>query len=117
MTDEAKQALVARQVAAIKGFYIHLVVFTLVMALLLTINVASGADWWAQWPFLGWGVGVLGHAFAVFGQAPGALARWEQRKAEELRHRLETVDPETPSAPKHHGVAATGPPATDPAAR
>jgi hypothetical protein len=89
MTDQDTQALVERQVAAIKGFYIHLAVFTLVMVLLLTINVASGADWWAQWVFLGWGVGVLGHAFAVFGQAPVALARWEQRKRVELTRRLD----------------------------
>ena len=100
MTEQEQQILVARQVAAIKGFYIHLAVFTLVMALLLVINIAPGGDWWVQWPFLGWGIGVLGHAFAVFGRAPGALARWEQSKTEELKCRLETAESQAPHNPK-----------------
>jgi hypothetical protein len=73
-----------RQVAAMKGFYIHLAVFVLVLAGLLAINAASSGSWWVQWVFLGWGIGVLAHALAVFGRAPRAVAEWEERKTKQL---------------------------------
>ncbi len=118
MNEHKKLYLAKRQVAAIKGFYIHLAVFVLVMALLLAINVATGDDWWVQWPFFGWGVGVIGHAIAVFGHSPGAVsqspgivARWEQRKIAELTRRLEEVEPT--EAPKASGSAVMERPVAD----
>jgi 2TM domain len=42
-------------VAALKGFYIHLVVFALLLMGLLAVNSASGGSWWVVWVFLGWG--------------------------------------------------------------
>jgi fatty acid desaturase len=71
-----------RQVAALKGFYIHLVVFAAVMLGLLGINYAVGEPWWALWVLLGWGVGVLAHALGVFGHFSKRIARWEKRKIE-----------------------------------
>ena len=91
MSTEDTLSLARRHVAAIKGFYIHLAVFVLVNALLLVLNASTGAPWWAQWPLLGWGIGVIGHAIAVFGSAPGALARWEARKTEEVKRRLDAT--------------------------
>ena len=73
-----------KQVAAIKGFYIHLAVFALVLAGLLAINAAGGGSWWVQWVFLGWGIGVVAHALAVFGRAPRAVADWEEKKVKQL---------------------------------
>ena len=40
--DDAKIARAKRRVAAIKGFYVHLLVFALVLAGLFAINAASG---------------------------------------------------------------------------
>ncbi len=94
MTEDEKLSLAKRQVAAIKGFYIHLAVFALVMAVLLAIDLGTGSGWWVQWPLLGWGVGVLGHAFGVFGHSPGALARWEQKKVAEIKRRLDEAEPD-----------------------
>jgi fatty acid desaturase len=93
MDEQEKLALAKRQVAAIKGFYIHLIVFVLVIALLLAINIVTGSGWWVQWVFLGWGIGVLGHAFGVFGHFPGAVARWEHKKVAEIMHRLDEREP------------------------
>ena len=63
MNEHEKAAKAAQRVEAITGFYIHLVVFVLVMALLLAVNWLGTPDiWWVQWPFLGWGIGVLVHA-------------------------------------------------------
>jgi hypothetical protein len=49
------------------GFFIHLLVYVLVNALLVAINLStSTAHLWFKWPLLGWGVGVLLHGLAVF---------------------------------------------------
>ena len=58
MNEQERLALAKRQVGAIKGFYIHLAVFVLVMAVLLAANASVGTRWWVQWPFFGWGIGV-----------------------------------------------------------
>ena len=93
MNEQERLALAKRQVGAIKGFYIHFAVFILVMAVLLAANASVGTRWWVQWPFLGWGIGVLGHAFAVFGQSPVAVSRWEAKKIDEMKRRLDAEDP------------------------
>lgn len=78
------RAAARKRVEEIKALYIHLFVYALVIALLSLLNVLYGDGWWVQWVLLGWGIGVLAHAFAVIG-----LAGWEQRKAEEIARRLE----------------------------
>ena len=116
MHEHKKRSLAERDVDAIKGFYIHLTVFVLVIALLLAINVATGPDWWVQWPFLGWGVGVIAHAFAVFGRLPAAMARWEKRKIDEVQRRLDEASSVVASEPKAPGSTVMDRPGTDRAA-
>ncbi len=88
-TNEHEKLAQARQhVEAITGFYIHLVVFALVMALLLVINLVASPIWWVQWPLLGWGLGILAHAFAVFGQTPDFITNWQLRKVKELKDQM-----------------------------
>jgi fatty acid desaturase len=69
-----------RQVAAMKGFYIHLFIFAVVMLGLGAINFAVGGPWWALWVLLGWGIGVLAHALTVFGRTSRRITDWEDRK-------------------------------------
>ncbi len=83
MMEREKIARAKRHVKAVTGFYIHFGIFVAVIALLVVVNLAAGRVWWVQWPFLGWGAGVLAHAWAVFGRAPRALARWQARKVRE----------------------------------
>jgi len=82
--DREKFARAKRQVEAIKGFYIHLVVFVLVLALLTVIDYVTGSPWWVQWVFFGWGVGVVGHAVGVYGRLPKMFEDWERRKIKQL---------------------------------
>jgi fatty acid desaturase len=82
--DAARVAQARRRVAAIKGFYVHLLVFALVMAGLFAINVTSGGSWWVLWVVFGWGIGVAAHALAVFGRTPQVVANWEQRKVRQF---------------------------------
>ena len=51
--DHARRERARRRVAAIKGFYIHLFVFVLVVAGLVVINWLTGGPWWALGVFAG----------------------------------------------------------------
>ena len=89
MDEHEKTAKAAKQVEAITGFYIHFVVFILVMALLLGVNWLATPDiWWVQWPFLGWGIGVVAHALGVFGNMPSFITNWQLRKIKQLKDRM-----------------------------
>jgi uncharacterized membrane protein len=88
MDDQEKQALAERRVHQLEGFYIHLTVFALVMALLAAINIANGAPYWVVWPFLGWGIGILGHAMTAFGRSPRLVANWRAREIERIKRSL-----------------------------
>jgi hypothetical protein len=89
MTEGAKLDRARHEVAAIKGFYIHLLVYVLVMALLFLINVAASSIWWVHWPLLGWGTGVLAHGLAVLGRVPPRwVSKWEARKIQELKDKM-----------------------------
>lgn len=74
-----------RHVFRLRAFYHHLVVFALVNAGLLAINlVASPARLWFYWPLLGWGVWLGLHAFATFSRGMWLGREWEERKVREL---------------------------------
>ena len=76
-----------RRIARLKGFYIHATVFVLVLLGLLGLNVWMGQPYWVQWVFLGWGLGLTGHAFGVFGHRIGLASDWEARKLKELMNK------------------------------
>jgi len=80
LPGEARLAHARRRVAALKGFYVHLIVFALVLMGLIVVNSATGGPWWVVWVFLGWGLGVLAHGLAALGRGSRAIAAWEERK-------------------------------------
>jgi hypothetical protein len=84
--DTSQRYQRARQrVQAIKGFYIHLMVYILVNAGLWLINlVTSPAAFWFYWPLLGWGIGLAAHAVAVFGVAGWMGSDWEERQISKI---------------------------------
>jgi hypothetical protein len=88
MTEHEKIRAAAARADAETGFYIHLAVYVLVIALLVGLNYREGEEWWAQWAALGWGIGIIGHALALFGRAPRALTRWRLRKIDRLRSQM-----------------------------
>jgi hypothetical protein len=49
------------------GFRLHLIIYAAVNVLLLVINLLTAPDkLWFYWPLIGWGIGLAGHAFAVY---------------------------------------------------
>jgi hypothetical protein len=76
MEDQDQLAEATKAVNAKIGLYIHLVVYALVNAGLIAINLLTSTEHlWFKWPLLGWGVGVFFHALAVFGFPKGRSIR------------------------------------------
>lgn len=81
--QSAEEILAFNQVRKLKGFYIHLAQYVLVIALLSVINALTTPNrWWVQWVIMGWGVGVFFHwlqiseRFSLFG------SKWEKEQVE-----------------------------------
>lgn len=90
MTDRIEQIKETRgreEFAAIKGFYIHFLIYAAVIGLLVVINLMNGGPFWSQWPAIGWGIGILGHAYAAFVVKPNRLAAWEEQQIKALSAR------------------------------
>ena len=73
MATHARTAAISTQDKK-RGFYIHLSVYVLVNAFLMGLNLAAAPDkLWFQWPLMGWGIGILGHAAGAFDVAHSKL--------------------------------------------
>ena len=82
-TQSAEEILAFNQVRKLKGFYIHLANYVLVIAVLTVVNALTTPNrWWVQWVVMGWGVGVFFHwlqiseRFGLFG------SKWEKEQVE-----------------------------------
>jgi hypothetical protein len=81
--QEIKYQKAKARVKALRGFYGHLSVYVVVNLSLILINMAlSPENIWFIWPLVGWGLGIVLHAFRVFGGALGS--NWEEKKIAEL---------------------------------
>ncbi len=87
-TEQQKIRAAEHRVDGIIGFWVHATVYVLVIALLAVVDYRNGETWWVQWPALGWGIGLLGHAMGAFGSLPRSLVRWRVRKIDDLRSRM-----------------------------
>ncbi|NVJ64964.1 MAG: helix-turn-helix domain-containing protein [Gammaproteobacteria bacterium] len=78
--DEAKAI---EKVKEIKGLYIHLIIFALVISALWILNLTTSPRViWAWWPTFGWGIGVAGHAIGVLDLPFLFGAEWEKKQIE-----------------------------------
>jgi len=81
--QSTEEILAFNQVRKLKGFYIHLAQYVLVIAVLTVINALTTPNrWWVQWVVMGWGIGVFFHwlqiseRFGLFG------SKWEKEQVE-----------------------------------
>jgi hypothetical protein len=72
------------RVEKLKGFYIHLTIYLIMVPVFIFLNVNSGSFPWAIFPIGGWGWGVIGHAADTFGWNPIFNKSWEAKKIDEL---------------------------------
>lgn len=67
----------AKRVEELKGFYGNLISYCIFIPFLFLINWKTSPNyWWAFWPMLGWGIGVISHGIKTF----GISSDWEERQ-------------------------------------
>ena len=73
-----------KHVEELKEFYYNLVAYAIVIPFLVFINLRTTPHHiWFYWPMIGWGIGLIFHAYNVFVNE-GLFGRtWEQKKIEE----------------------------------
>ena len=77
------EALALAHVRKVKGFYVHLTQYLIVIPILALFNLMSYAHYlWFVWPALGWGLGLLAHGASVFNFVPFLDGAWERRQVE-----------------------------------
>jgi hypothetical protein len=85
MDDVEKFARAKEQMEEITAFYVHVGAFAAAMVVMLIVDIVDNDDWWVFWPFLGWGAGIVGHAWAVYGRIPRVIQNWQLRKIKTLK--------------------------------
>lgn len=88
MESDERYRRAKRRVRVLKGFYIHLATYIGVMALIFFIDFLTGGGWWFYWPLLGWGIGIIAHAFTVFGITGFLGSEWEEKKTRDLMNKM-----------------------------
>jgi len=84
-TQEEKYNRALKKVRVRKGFYINLINYVIINILLAIINyITNPGNWWFYWVTIGWGIGIVFHAFSVFGVSGYFGDDWEKRKTQEL---------------------------------
>ena len=72
-----------RYVRRLRGFYLHLFRYVVVVLALLAINlIVSPQRMWVFWVIGGWGLGLLMHAARVFRSDWFLGPQWERRQVE-----------------------------------
>jgi 2TM domain len=89
-TEQQRYEEARRRVNAKKGFYTSVLIYAVVNVVFLFV---AGWDW--LWVTLFWGIGLLVHAWTVFGQNSAWVKGWEQRQ---LDKELRRDDPAPPPA-------------------
>ena len=80
---DAEEALAFAQVRKLKGFYLHLAQYVVVVTLLLAINLWTRPQYlWVGWVAMGWGIGVLFHGLRIFERYSPFGAQWEKKQVE-----------------------------------
>ena len=80
---DAEEALAFAQVRKLKGFYLHLAQYIVVVTLLMGINLWTRPQYlWVGWVAMGWGIGVLFHGLRVFERYSPFGAQWEKKQVE-----------------------------------
>jgi len=84
-TQEEKYNQALKRVRVRKGFYINLINYVIINIVLAVINFITNPDHlWFYWVTIGWGIGIIFHAFSVFGVGGYFGDDWEKRKTQEL---------------------------------
>jgi hypothetical protein len=90
MDENARYARAKQQVEDIRRFYKHLAVYITINVFLFALNFLTGpGTLWFFWVTVFWGIGLVFHAFEVFGGNRVLGRGWEEKKIREIMEREE----------------------------
>ncbi|QDV52840.1 2TM domain-containing protein [Gimesia fumaroli] len=70
------------------GFMIHVGVYVVVNAGLITLNLTRSPEkYWFIWPLGGWGIGLAFHAFKAF--SSGSAVNWKEKMIKKEQEKLD----------------------------
>jgi len=79
----AEESRIIDHVRDIKGFYSHLINYTVIILALFLVNfLTSPGYYWAWWAAFGWGIGLISHGISVFELYSFFGADWEKKQIE-----------------------------------
>lgn len=89
INTNSKLERATKKVKAIKGFYIHALVYVLVNLFIIVSNgiESSFADMDSYYTAIFWGFGLLAHGLSVFGSQMILGYDWEERKIKEIMNK------------------------------
>jgi transcriptional regulator with XRE-family HTH domain len=81
----AEEALALAKVRKIKGFYMHVIQYVLIVAFLALVNfLTSPGRIWVQWAAIPWALALALHGLRVFDKIPFLNGDWERRQVEKF---------------------------------
>jgi len=84
-SDFVKYQKAKKQVEEIKGFYVHLMAYGVVMCVLVFINLKYTPEHlWFLYSTSGWGLGLFFHAVKAFNWFPFMSKNWEEKKLQQF---------------------------------
>jgi hypothetical protein len=84
MEQVEKQNRAKKKVQELKGFYSNLFTYLIVNLVLIIVNfITSPNNLWFYWVTIFWGLGIVIHAFSVFGKNKMLGDDWEEKKVKE----------------------------------
>ncbi len=81
--DDKRYERAKEKVEKIKGFYMNLLSYCIIIPFLAILNYNTTSFPWAIFPALGWGFGVLAHGFQAYDYNPFLGKNWEAKKMRE----------------------------------
>jgi hypothetical protein len=85
MLDKEMEARARHRVRELRGFYVHLAIYAVVIGGVAIANWAmTPGSWWVVWPMVIWGIGLGAHAVSIFFEGSILGPEWEERKTREL---------------------------------
>ena len=80
-----EEALALARVRKIKGFYMHVAQYVVIMGFLVVMNLLTSPRYfWSGWAAGAWGMALILHGLQVFDRIPFLNADWEKRQVEKI---------------------------------
>jgi len=82
--NELRYERAKEHVEKLKGFYVHLAIYLIMVPVFIVLNFRSTGFPWAIFPIAGWGFGITGHAMETFSYHPFLGKNWEEKKLKQF---------------------------------